>query len=71
MDILIWSGAAITVAGFAGIVWSILAVMKVRKAGLDDAALRVRLNGILPLNLGALFLSLIGLMMVVVGVILG
>ena len=71
MDILIWIGAAITVAGFAGIVRSIFAVAKARKAGLDDAALRVRLNGILPLNLGALFLSLIGLMMVVSGIILG
>ena len=71
MDTLIWIGAAVTVLGFAGIVWSIVAVMKVRKAGLDDAALRTRLNGILPLNLGALFLSLIGLMMVVVGIILG
>ena len=71
MDILIWSGAAVTVTGFAGIVWSIVAVMKARKAGLDDAALRTRLNAILPLNLGALFLSFIGLMMVVVGIILG
>ena len=71
MDTLIWIGAAVTVLGFAGIVWSIVAVMKVRKAGLDDAALRTRLNGILPLNLGALFLSFIGLMMVVVGIILG
>ena len=71
MDILIWSGAAVTVTGFAGIVWSIVAVMKARKAGLDDAALRTRLNAILPLNLGALFLSFIGLMLVVVGIILG
>jgi hypothetical protein len=39
-------------------------------AGLDDAALRARLNRVLPVNVGALLLSMLGLMSVVVGVIL-
>jgi hypothetical protein len=71
MDILVWSGAAVTLAGFCGIIWSILAVLRAKKAGLDDASLRARLNRILPVNLGALGLSVIGLMMVVVGILLG
>lgn len=71
MAILVWVGAALTVAGFAGIVGTAIAVMRARKAGLDDAALRSRLGAILPWNIGALFLSFLGLMAVVVGVILG
>lgn len=71
MELLVWAGAGVTLIGFAGIVWSIWAVFRAKKAGLDDAGLRDRLNRILPLNLGALFLSVIGLMLVVVGIMLG
>ncbi|SHI35705.1 hypothetical protein [Wenxinia saemankumensis] len=70
MEALVWIGAAITVAGFAGIVWTIIAVSRARRAGLDDAALRARLQRIMPMNVGALFLSFLGLMLVVVGIIL-
>lgn len=70
MATLVWIGAAITILGFCGIVWTIFAVRKSRAAGLDDGALRARLGQILPVNLGALALSMLGLMMVVVGVIL-
>jgi hypothetical protein len=71
MEILVWIGAVVTMTGFFGILWSIVAVTRVRKAGLDDAGLRARLNAILPLNIGALFLSFLGLMLVVLGIILG
>ena len=70
MDIVIWIGAALSLLGLAGIVWSLLAVMRARRAGLDDDALRARLSRILPVNLAALLLSVLGLMTVVVGVIL-
>ncbi len=71
MDLLVWIGAAISALGLIGIVYSIVAVAKARKAGLSDDALRARVSRILPINLGSLFLSVIGLMMVVVGVLLG
>jgi len=71
MQALVWIGAVVTAIGFCGIVASIVMVARARRAGLDDAALRARLNGILPVNLGALALSFLGLMMVVVGIILG
>lgn len=71
MDILIWIGAAVTVIGFCGILWSIVAVVRARRAGLDDTGLRARLNAVLPVNIGALFLSFLGLMLVVLGIILG
>ena len=71
MQWVIWIGTAMTVAGFAGIVWSIIAVTRLKRAGLDDDELRARLGRVLPLNMGALLLSVLGLMLVVVGIILG
>lgn len=71
MDWLIWTGAAVTLAGLGGLVWCILKVAAARRAGLPDAALRARLQRVVALNLGALFLSAIGLMMVVAGILLG
>ena len=70
MQALIWIGAAVTLIGLAGVVWSMLAVMKARKADLSDDDLKARLQKIVPINLGAFFLSMLGLICVVVGVIL-
>ena len=70
MDWLIWSGAAVSVLGLAGLIWCILIVVRARRAKLEDEEMRARLAVVLPLNLGALFLSVIGLMMVVVGILL-
>jgi len=70
MEMLVWLGAAVTVIGMIGIIYSVVLVTKARRAGLDDQALRARLNKVLPVNLAALFLSVIGLMMVVIGVLL-
>ena len=71
MDGLIWTGAAISCLGLVGLVLSIIKVNRARKAGLDDEALRAAVQKVLPLNLGSLFLSVIGLMMVIVGIFLG
>lgn len=70
MEWLVWIGAGISTIGLVGIVYSIVAVTSAKRAGLDDTALREKLGKILPLNIGALLLSMLGLMMVVVGVIL-
>ena len=71
MDLLVWIGAAISALGLVGIIYSIVAVAKARRAGLSDDDLRARISRILPINLGSLFLSVIGLMLVIVGVALG
>ncbi|MEP5153996.1 hypothetical protein [Planktotalea sp.] len=71
MDGLIWSGAAISCLGLLGLVTSIIKVNRARKAGLSDEELRAAVQKVLPLNLGSLFLSVIGLMMVIVGIFLG
>ncbi|GHF49284.1 hypothetical protein [Seohaeicola zhoushanensis] len=70
-EIMIWAGAVLSLLGLTGIVWCILRVNRARKAGLDDEALRAAVAAVLPVNLAALFLSMFGLMLVVVGVILG
>lgn len=70
MEILIALGAVVTLAGLAGLIWCILRVTKAKRAGLNDEALRVVMQKTVALNLGALFLSVIGLMMVVVGLLL-
>lgn len=70
MTALIWGGAAVTVAGLALILWCILATLQARRAGLDDAALRARMQRLVVVNLAALMLSALGLMMVVLGLVL-
>lgn len=71
MEMLVWGGAAVSLAGLAGLVWCILKVWRLRRAGLSDDELRSGVQAVLPINLGALFLSVAGLMMVVVGIMLG
>ena len=71
MDMLIWLGACVSLAGLAGLVWCIVHVWKARKAGLSDEELRAVLQKVVPINTGALFLSVAGLMVVVIGIMLG
>jgi hypothetical protein len=70
MDYLIWGGAIVTICGLIGVIWSIIMVMRARKTSVDDAALRAALQRALVWNLGALALSALGLMAVVLGVLL-
>ena len=71
MDWLIWIGAAISLVGLAGILRTAAQVRRAKREAADDAELRDRIRAILPWNLGALFVSSLGLMCVVVGVTLG
>lgn len=71
MEIIVWVGAVLSAVGLAGIVYSIVAVVKAKHANLSDEDLRVRISTILPINLVALFVSMIGLMAVVIGVMFG
>ena len=71
MDILIWTGAFISLLGLIGLLWCIYKVWQARKSGLTDDALRNAVRKIVLLNTGALFVSVLGLMMVIVGIMLG
>lgn len=71
MIVIIWIGAALTLAGVAILVWCIVEANRARRAGLEEDALRARLQRVVAVNLGALMLSVLGLMAVVVGIFLG
>ena len=70
MDWLIWGGATVSLIGLVGLILSIIKVAKARKAGLSDEELRAAVQRVVPLNMGSLFLSVIGLMMVILGIFL-
>lgn len=71
MQTLVWIGAAISVLGLCGLVWCILRVAGAKRRTSDDEELRAEVQKVLPWNMGALFLSVIGLMIVIVGIFLG
>lgn len=71
MEKLIWIGTVVTLLGLAGLVWCILKVARAKSQGLDDDALKSELQKVVAFNLGALCLSAIGLIMVVLGILLG
>lgn len=68
---MIWAGAGMTLLGVGILLWCILHAARVWRARLGENELRAALMALLPVNLGAVFLSAIGLMLVVLGIILG
>lgn len=70
MELLVWIGAGISLVGLLGILLSVVQVRRAKQTAKDDAELKARIQKAMPLNLGAFFVSVIGLMCVVVGVIL-
>jgi len=71
MSFLIWPGALISLIGVIGLGWCIRLAAKARKEQLDKTEMTARLQKLVALNMGALAVSAIGLMMVVIGVLLG
>jgi len=71
MDSLIWIGTAISIAGLLGLFWCIFRVWRARRSNLSDENLRDAVRRVVPLNMGALLLSALGLMMVIAGIMLG
>ena len=69
-EMIIWAGASVSVIGLLGIVWCIIRVARARRADLAEDERQATLQSVIPINLGALFLSVIGLMMVGVGIAL-
>lgn len=69
-DFLIWGGALLSLAGLCGLIWCIVFVARARRQKLSDEELKARLRKALPINLGSLFLSAIGLMLVILGIFL-
>ena len=70
MDWMVVLGAAVTLGGLGLLVYCIMAVAKAKKADLPDQELRAKIQRVVAINLAALFISSIGLMMVIVGLFL-
>ncbi|MCC5963463.1 MAG: hypothetical protein JJU09_10080 [Rhodobacteraceae bacterium] len=70
MGAMIWGGAALAFTGVLALVWCILYVLRLRRAGLDDATLRARMQIAVIVNFAALGVSTLGLMLVVAGIFL-
>jgi hypothetical protein len=70
MEILIWIGSILSVLGLVGLLWCIKTVLRAKKAAVSDEELRVSLQKVVPFNMAALFLSAIGLMLVILGIML-
>ena len=71
LDLVLFAGVALTIVGLVGIFYCIFAVAKAKKAGLEEDDMKARLQQIVVINLGALGVSGLGLMMVIVGLFLG
>ncbi len=70
MEILIWIGSILSLLGLAGLLWCIKTVLRAKKAAVSDEELRMSLQKVVPFNMAALFLSAIGLMLVILGIML-
>ncbi|MEK9643083.1 MAG: hypothetical protein VW122_10990 [Paracoccaceae bacterium] len=70
MTTLIWGGAALSLVGLIGLMLCIRKVAKAKKTAQNEDELRLAVKQVLPLNLGSLFISALGLMAVVVGILL-
>ena len=70
MDFLIILGTVVTLIGLGVLIWCILMVASARRNIKDDVQMRERLQKMAAINMLALFLSFIGIMSVVIGVIL-
>ena len=70
MEILIWIGSILSLLGLVGLLWCIKTVLRAKKAAGSDEELRVSLQKVVPFNMAALFLSAIGLMLVILGIML-
>ena len=70
MEWLVWIGAGLTAVGLVIIAYCIASAIRVKRAKLPDPETRARLQRIVFLNMGALLISALGLMSVVLGVLL-
>ena len=70
MEILIWIGSILSLLGLLGLLWCIKTVLRAKKAAVCDEELRMSLQKVVPFNMAALFLSAIGLMLVILGIML-
>ena len=67
MDYIVPIGAAISFVGLVGLIICIVRASRLRKQGLKGEDMAAGLKPLVALNLGAMALSVIGLMVVILG----
>tara|TARA_Y100001934_G_C11798979_1_gene516216 strand:- start:326 stop:538 length:213 start_codon:yes stop_codon:yes gene_type:complete len=70
MELLILIGSILSILGLFGLFWCIKTVVKAKKIATSDEELRSSLQKVVPLNMASLFLSAMGLMLVILGIML-
>ena len=70
MEILIWIDTILSLLGLVGLFLCIRTVLRAKKTAGSDNELKISLKKVVPLNMAALFLSAIGLMLVILGILL-
>ena len=70
MEALIWIGTFCTCLGLVGLGLCIREAARARREDAGDEALKARLQKVVAWNLGALAISALGLMRVILGVVL-
>ncbi|NDD89694.1 MAG: hypothetical protein EBZ32_10770 [Rhodobacteraceae bacterium] len=70
MGFLIWGGAIVSFSGLVGLIWCIIKARQAKNAASSDEELNAAIRTLIPWNMGALFLSTTGLMIVIVGIFL-
>lgn len=68
---LIWGGTGLTGAGLLALAWCIVNVVRARRSGRGEDHLRKTMQRVMAVNMAALAASVIGLMLVVLGIMLG
>jgi hypothetical protein len=71
MTVLVYVGTLLALLGLSGLGYCIYAAVSAKRSSLPDPELRARLQRIVTINMGALLVSVLGLMCVVMGVFLG
>ncbi|MEY4697816.1 MAG: hypothetical protein RIT14_2244 [Pseudomonadota bacterium] len=71
MDYLLIGGIILTLLGVAMLFWCVFLAVRAKRSGLPDAQMKAALQRVVAFNLGALALSALGLMAVVIALILG
>lgn len=70
MGFLIWGGAVVSFSGLVGLIWCIIKARQAKNAASSDEELNAAIRTLIPWNMGALFLSTIGLIIVILGIFL-
>ncbi|NDH20714.1 MAG: hypothetical protein EBY46_05270, partial [Rhodobacteraceae bacterium] len=68
MGFLIWGGAVVSFSGLVGLIWCIIKARQAKNAASSDEELNAAIRTLIPWNMGALFLSTIGLIIVILGI---